>query len=497
MSKLNKDILFLIFEELVQDDSKSLFSCLMVNRLWCETGIPILWRNPWCYDIDYSKKNYLFTIITSYLSDDIKEFLTRQGIQLPLVSYRSLLFDYLSFCRSINVDTISNITSIGSPLDYNQFLLQQEFYNLFMKKFPELKYFDMKSIKHQIFYFPEARIRLESLCELKCDTSTDSSYFYGLAQLCQYIQRLIIANVTKNYYGIAKLIEVQKNLKYFEWRDNEDLYVPGPNQDSYREILFALENNANNITHLNIYFIYISRSSQKILPKFHKLKTLITSFGSLDEQQLKMCVYRDLEIFKINHYNLKAASIIIENSGERLKKILLEPYELLEDVDNFIEDSLIFIRNIHKNCPSIEYLSLIFSPSNEHFEEIEKLLKVCRNLKLLLLVIFDHTYEDSTYSYEEKNLKYGQELLKILINSTSNNNLKEIRFCGGCKFSLGALGEFFEKWEGRTLSIITSNYYIYEDEEYKELINKYKNNGIIKDFRCDTYTNVVNMDSKI
>ncbi|GBC32126.2 hypothetical protein GLOIN_2v1791318 [Rhizophagus irregularis DAOM 181602=DAOM 197198] len=306
----------------------------------------------------------------------------------------------------------------------------------------------MKSIKHQIFYFPEARIRLESLCELKCDTSTDSSYFYGLAQLCQYIQRLIIANVTKNYYGIAKLIEVQKNLKYFEWRDNEDLYVPGPNQDSYREILFALENNANNITHLNIYFIYISRSSQKILPKFHKLKTLITSFGSLDEQQLKMCVYRDLEIFKINHYNLKAASIIIENSGERLKKILLEPYELLEDVDNFIEDSLIFI------------------------------------------LIFDHTYEDSTYSYEEKNLKYGQELLKILINSTSNNNLKEIRFCGGCKFSLGALGEFFEKWEGRTLSIITSNYYIYEDEEYKELINKYKNNGIIKDFRCDTYTNV-------
>ena len=79
MAKLNKDILFLIFEEL-QVDSKSLFSCLMVNKICCETVTPILWRNPWCYDINYSNKNYLFMIIASYLSDDIKEFLTRQGI---------------------------------------------------------------------------------------------------------------------------------------------------------------------------------------------------------------------------------------------------------------------------------------------------------------------------------------------------------------------------------------------------------------------------------
>src|SRR6266516_7129173 len=150
MSKLNKDILFLIFEEL-QDDSKSLFSCLMVNRLWCETVIPILWRNPWHYDINYSNKSYLFTIIAFYLSDDIKELLTRLGIQLLSVSHKSLLFDYLSFCKSINVNTMNIIISIGSSLAYNQFILQQEFYNLFMKKCPEFKYLDMRSIKHQIF----------------------------------------------------------------------------------------------------------------------------------------------------------------------------------------------------------------------------------------------------------------------------------------------------------------------------------------------------------
>jgi hypothetical protein len=69
----------------------------------------------------------------------------------------------------------------------------------------------MQYIEHQIFYFPEAKLRLESLCELICDTSLDNSYYYGLSWLCQYIQKLIIFNVDqKVHHGIIKLIKVQK-----------------------------------------------------------------------------------------------------------------------------------------------------------------------------------------------------------------------------------------------------------------------------------------------
>src|SRR5688572_7886324 len=105
MTKLNKDILFLLFE-ILQDDSESLFSCLMVNRLWCETVIPILWRNPWKYNVTYYHNSSLYYVITFYLPKDTKEFLTSQGIQLPPISYQSLLFDYLSLCRSINMNVI-------------------------------------------------------------------------------------------------------------------------------------------------------------------------------------------------------------------------------------------------------------------------------------------------------------------------------------------------------------------------------------------------------
>ncbi|GBB87419.1 hypothetical protein RclHR1_01390009 [Rhizophagus clarus] len=473
MSKLNKDVLLYIFEEL-QYDSRFLFSCLMVNRFWCETVIPILWRNPWCYDIYYNNKNYLFIIIASYLSDDIKECLIRQGIRLPSFSCQSLLFDYLSFCRSINVNTISIITSIGSSLAYDQFLLQQEFYSLFMKKFPELKYFDMRSIKHQIFYFPEARLLFEPLCELECDTSIDSSYFYGLARLCQHIQRLIIDNVEpKVYHCVAKLIEVQKNLKHFEWRDDYEVY--GPGSDPYKEILLALEKKADTINHFTFFYNHIGHTLQMVLPKLHKLKTLITEWYDVDVEQLKMFVYRDLEIFRMDYYNLRAASIIIGNSGGHLKNISLGSY--LEDyIDDLNDDSLFYIRKVYENCPVIESLSLAFPPLEEHFAEFEKLLKICKNLKSLSIAICMN--ERGT---EEKFLENGKEILKVLISS-SPINLREIKFLYKYKFSLEVLEEFLEKWKGCALSILTGDVIYIREENYVKLIDKYKNNGVIKDF---------------
>ena len=267
MSKLNKDVLFLIFEEL-QNHSKSLFSCLMVNKLWCETSIPILWRNPWKYDINYRNKSYLYSIITFYLTDDTKDFLRREGILIPIVLYQTLLFDYLSFCRSIKVNTLNRIISVGTSLGYNRFLLQQEFYNVIIRKCPELKYLDMISIEHQIFYFSEAKARLESLCELKCDASIDSSFFYGLGCACHNIQKLIIINTNKKVnHGIIKLIEFQRNLKYFEWYDEfEEDYFIDLLEDPYTEIFHTLAKHANSLNHFIANFQFVLNIITIIMP---------------------------------------------------------------------------------------------------------------------------------------------------------------------------------------------------------------------------------------
>ncbi|GBC03627.1 hypothetical protein RclHR1_05220004 [Rhizophagus clarus] len=356
----------------------------------------------------------------------------------------------------------------------------------------------MRTIEHQIFYFPEAKTRLESLCELKFDTSINPSYFYGIAHICQYIQRLIIINVKPKYNrGIAKLVEVQKNLKYFEWNDDfdEDYFT----EDPYKEIFLELEKQADVLNHLELFFLYIDScdyyitSLQKLLPKLHKLKTLIINDFCYNNDNLsKMMIYNDLEILNIDYITAYEASIIIGNSGGRLKEVSLKPCDLLKHENKFSEVSLNFIRKIYENCLLIEYLSLVFSPTKDHFTEFEKLLRICQNLKLLLLVTSNiHTRET-----EEKILENGEELLKILIRSAPTN-LRELRFFNDFKFSLKALEEFLEKWKGRpALSILTSDP-LYNEEDYKKLINNYKDCGVIKTFRYESILDVEDLNFKI
>ena len=52
MSQLPADCLNEIFEYL-EDDKVTLRSCLLVNRLWCEVAVRILWRNSLKYN-DYN-----------------------------------------------------------------------------------------------------------------------------------------------------------------------------------------------------------------------------------------------------------------------------------------------------------------------------------------------------------------------------------------------------------------------------------------------------------
>ena len=44
--QLLEDCLFEIFEYL-ENDKITLHSCLLTNRLWCQTSVCILWRNIW------------------------------------------------------------------------------------------------------------------------------------------------------------------------------------------------------------------------------------------------------------------------------------------------------------------------------------------------------------------------------------------------------------------------------------------------------------------
>ncbi|GES75220.1 hypothetical protein GLOIN_2v1761545 [Rhizophagus clarus] len=107
MSKLNKDIIYLILQEL-QEDKKSLYSCISVDKTWCEIIIPILWNNPWKY---LKIKNYkaLFNITKQPSTKILSSFVNHlswdclDNLSFPLL--KSLK------ARSVPIEVLTNIIS--------------------------------------------------------------------------------------------------------------------------------------------------------------------------------------------------------------------------------------------------------------------------------------------------------------------------------------------------------------------------------------------------
>ncbi|CAB4404173.1 unnamed protein product [Rhizophagus irregularis] len=407
---------------------------------------------------------------------------------------QSLVFDYLSFCRNIDIKVIDDIISIGSPSEYNQLILQEEIYNLLIKKCPEIKYLNICGT-YEIVYLPEAKVRLESLCELTCDTLIDSRYFYRLAHICQQIQRIIIINKNlKANQGTIKLIEFQKNLKYFKWVDEieveDGIYYWEVLEDPYTGIFDVLKKHANTLNHFDInlryeyddyfdfYDIYDEFDYtflQYALLELHNLKILeINSpiFLNNDDfnKKLEMVAYRNIEILKIDFIDIYQVNCMVKNSL-CLRELRINDFYWN---DNFYNDSLNFIRTICEYCLLIEYLTIPVFPSlEEHFIEFEKLIKKCQNLRSLN---FKETY------YEARELEFGDNLLNVLIREASTN-LREIRISYGIKFSLKTLETFLEKWKGRpAVSLYFNNTYFYrKDNSYMKLFDKYKIEKVIKD----------------
>ena len=94
MPQLSIDCLNKIFEYL-EEDKATLRSCLLVNRLWCNISVRILWRSVWNYD----------TLIAC-LPNESKEILYKNGIIESNSTSKPPLFNYIEFIKFLKIDFI-------------------------------------------------------------------------------------------------------------------------------------------------------------------------------------------------------------------------------------------------------------------------------------------------------------------------------------------------------------------------------------------------------
>ena len=208
MAKLSVDCLLLIFNELT-DEKNFLHSCLLVNKEWCNIVVPILWKKHsytylWLGIGEFNKSDKKFkkiiNTILSCLPSSSNQLLSDNDIKLPSTIFlKAPLFNYISFCKFPNAETIHGIVNMVfghnfNPENSKEKLLEQEVYKLFVSQCKNGKYLWWKT-SQPLSLFPGASTCFSQLCTLCINIDiANSSTLYEMAQICKDLNELAIDN---------------------------------------------------------------------------------------------------------------------------------------------------------------------------------------------------------------------------------------------------------------------------------------------------------------
>ncbi|PKK64102.1 hypothetical protein RhiirC2_787963 [Rhizophagus irregularis] len=221
MSKLNKDILYLIFEKL-QDDKEALPSCLLINKTWCEMIIPILWKNPWKY-LKRNKEKILLNVIISHFSEESKNELKIKCID---ISTQKPLFNYISFCKHLNLNVIQKLINTINERSKLK-IIKKEILKLFINEDAKFTHLYIPSLfDYQIHLIPGAKSCFSKIEYLNCSTNTNRNILTGLTNICNSIKELELIIKKDSYnYEITKLVEAQEDLIIINLNCNDNQFV--------------------------------------------------------------------------------------------------------------------------------------------------------------------------------------------------------------------------------------------------------------------------------
>src|SRR5687768_12604786 len=120
-----------------RENKEALYSCLLVNRLWCEVSVQILWKNI---------QNY--NTLIACLPNESKNFLLENEIIISTPISKPPLFNYVAFIKALSTDEIDRkirkIEILQNCDNNKRILVTQEVFKMFMNQI---------SLKRLIFYY--------------------------------------------------------------------------------------------------------------------------------------------------------------------------------------------------------------------------------------------------------------------------------------------------------------------------------------------------------
>ncbi|CAG8495338.1 8356_t:CDS:2 [Dentiscutata erythropus] len=236
---LPADCLIEIFSHL-EDNPKSLQSCVLVNRLWSRSSVPILWAHPF----RDSTPSSIIDVYMSYLTDLERIHLVDNGISVSN-RRRNQLFDYVSFLRHVSMGSLytivlkwtdrtqTTLSSNSKRRSHNtepSLVMYQALCRLFFSRRSSIRSLSLDWGVMEIWkayplllYSAGIDTYLAKLRQFSIHYITDWSIFGYLAKYSRNIEHLEVLGYSFNIpphpedeQNLASLITIQKNLLHFK-----------------------------------------------------------------------------------------------------------------------------------------------------------------------------------------------------------------------------------------------------------------------------------------
>ncbi|RGB30564.1 hypothetical protein C1646_817838 [Rhizophagus diaphanus] len=389
----------------LKKDFSTLYSCILVNRLWCRLAIPLLWEDPFCIPT----QNYRYIeIYLSYLKYDDKEKFNEYGIINNLLPSNTLLFNYPSLIKYLKTTRIcfSIETWVGTLMNDNpeklKKLVCRSLFEIFLENEGNLYSFEfiMLTDNHFVYFNDTIELILQN-----------SNFIYNIKHLTLQI------NIRNNSVIIIPLLKF--------------LYS---NCSSISSIVldFHITNDNNRSLIENCLLqIIISQHNLKRISFGYHTKNLYNPFLSLKNSNCS----NTLNTIIFNGINFRNIITILQEVFDQLN--VLESIHILY-CDSLNSD---FVQQIIKVNKPFKLRSL-FMGEILHIESLQFLLQKCGDY-LENFEILDFGYIGEIYKEQRR------QLLKLIMKYCTN-----IRYFFSDKFDDINIYKLIENI-GQTINYIT------------------------------------------
>ncbi|PKK67764.1 hypothetical protein RhiirC2_783081 [Rhizophagus irregularis] len=385
-------------------DFSTLYSCILVNRLFCRVAIPSLWEDPF----SITTENYNFiNIYLSNLNDDDKTKLNEYGIDKNLIPSNTL-FNYPNYIKSLNIQinyyielwvkNFNNNYSIKYTFPSNStILIYKSLFKIFIENGATLHTFDVISYVHHEYLNETFELILKNPNFIR---NIKNLKLQGITNLPKFNSLLSLLNSNCNLISTL----------HFQF--NDDLLISSSiinSQKNLKKILYKYNDFPSNYSLLSLKDSNCSNTLKTII--FHEtdfkdiniLKEVFEQLNCLESIHILYC--RSLNSHFIQQIvnitkPFKLRSLFLNEPIESLQLLIQKSNNYLENIGfrTFIindQNNRQLVEKILSNCRKINFFDFSYIHTLDHIYQTFDLIKnVGQNLNYISIE-FDFTHTNT------------------------------------------------------------------------------------------------------